>query len=239
MIARGLDLLPERSRGRLDYKVGRHHHFHPWGGAFNGQTLRRELCRRLLVEMKPDSIVETGTYRGVTTEFLAQFDKPVITIESNERFHEFSKQRLSRLQNVSVLHGSSDVILQKLTEQGQLDGNIFAYLDAHWYKHLPLRGEIKVISGYAASFVLLVDDFKVPGQGGYKFDDYGDVGACTTEHIEDLLDGSTQIFFPNIPAKDETDAPRGYCFIARGERNTQFLTSFPELIKVTHMEAVG
>src|SRR5436190_4416368 len=41
-----------------------------WGGAFNGQEGRRALFVDLIERLKPAAIVETGTFRGSTTEWM-------------------------------------------------------------------------------------------------------------------------------------------------------------------------
>ena len=227
--ARILNALPPRVRGRVEFALGQHSVFFPWGGPFNGQTLRRELCRRLIVQMQPDLIAETGTYRGTTTEFLASFHLPVKTFETNEQFHEFSRLRLSHFDNVELILGSSEVELNRLGSTNVLKGNIFAYLDAHWYRNLPLLGEIKAIQRYTKSFVILVDDFQVPNSPDYEHDDYGATGALTLEFIRPHIDTGTEVFFPILPATHETGIPRGYCFLAKGDRNIDILRSYSEL----------
>src|SRR5262245_36619534 len=42
-----------------------------WGGAFNGQRFRQNLFHNLVEKFAPVAIIETGTYHGTTTEFLA------------------------------------------------------------------------------------------------------------------------------------------------------------------------
>ena len=72
--------------GRLDYyrnpELGQN-----LGGPFNGQEFRRRIFREILgAEPKVDVIVETGTYRGTTTEFMATTSGlPVFTVEADPR----------------------------------------------------------------------------------------------------------------------------------------------------------
>ena len=51
-----------------------------WGGPFNGQPARQALFRELVAKLRPCAIIETGTYFGTTTEFMAQTGLPVYTI---------------------------------------------------------------------------------------------------------------------------------------------------------------
>jgi hypothetical protein len=50
---------------------------------------------------------------------------------------------------------------------------VFFHLDAHWEGDLPLQEEIEIILGRFPNFLIMIDDFRVPGDSGYGFDDYG------------------------------------------------------------------
>jgi hypothetical protein len=62
--------------GRFDY-VFRPSLRTKWGGPMNGQTGRQRMCREVIAAMQPAAIVETGTFRGTTTGFFAEFGVPV------------------------------------------------------------------------------------------------------------------------------------------------------------------
>src|SRR5687767_9801389 len=79
--------------GRLEY-VFRPSLRASWGGAMNGQQGRQRMCREMLAALPPSAIVETGTFRGTTTEFLAQFGVPVYSVEAEPRYHAFAAMRL-------------------------------------------------------------------------------------------------------------------------------------------------
>ena len=51
--------------------------------------------------------------------------------------------------------------------------DVFFYLDAHSEKNFPFFEEIDLICSYWYNSVVMVDDFQVPGDKGYIFDDYG------------------------------------------------------------------
>ena len=83
------------------------------------------------------------------------------------------------------------------------------YLDAHWHGYLPLRDELALIFAHFRAPVIMVDDFKVPGQAGYKYDDYGPDKALTPEYLSQCLLPGTSIFYPATPPEEETGSRRG------------------------------
>src|SRR4051794_40359735 len=94
-------------KGLADYALRDHRKFYPWGFAMNGQTSRLEAVRQIIHAAEINRIVETGTFRGTTTEWFAQFGLPVETVETDERFFSFAKARLSKFSNVEVHQDSS------------------------------------------------------------------------------------------------------------------------------------
>ena len=52
-------------------------------------------------------------------------------------------------------------------------GTLLYYLDAHWQENLPLQEEIKLILAYGQPAAIMIDDFAVPGDPDYGYDDYG------------------------------------------------------------------
>src|SRR5262249_37184019 len=87
-------ILPAAVVARIDF------HLHPelgqrWGGAFNGQCGRQQIVMDLLATFPFTHIVETGTYLGITTEFLARQSRlPVLTVEAKPVAYEFARLRL-------------------------------------------------------------------------------------------------------------------------------------------------
>ena len=101
------DFVPAWLEGWARYKRGLYSDFYPFGFAMNGQTARLEAVREIIYCCEIKQIVETGTYRGTTTEWFSGFDIPVISIEVHAPSYEFSKRRLSQCRNVSVMHANS------------------------------------------------------------------------------------------------------------------------------------
>jgi predicted RNA methylase len=74
----------------------------------NGQEMRKIVFTSLINKLAIEVIVETGVYRGASTEWFAGFpDVQVYAVESSPRFYAFSMHRLGRLHNVSVWKGDS------------------------------------------------------------------------------------------------------------------------------------
>jgi hypothetical protein len=179
----------------------------PLGGPFNGQRSRQELFHSLVEKFTPDVILETGTYRGTTTELLAATGLPVFSVESNLRYYGFAKARFSRKRNVHVLRGDSRAALRMLFD-GPRNHRPFVYLDAHWYD-LPLAEELEIIFGVCPNAIVMIDDFKVPFDDGYGYDDYG-FKSLTAELIEPIVAAHRlQVFYPSTPSVQETGWRRG------------------------------
>src|SRR5262245_40756143 len=79
-----------------------------WGGALNGQKHRQDIVGAFISRLPLSAIVETGTYRGTTTSFLASLTSlPIYTVESNPRNQGFGYMALRRFNNVYCFGGDS------------------------------------------------------------------------------------------------------------------------------------
>jgi hypothetical protein len=197
----------KRMIGLADFYSRRKGVFYPWGFAMNSMTSRLEATRQLIYGLHIQRIIETGTYRGTTTEWFAQFGIPVETVEINERFFAFSQVRLAGFRNVTVSLTSSVPFLQ--ARKGTSDSTLF-YLDSHWENHLPLREELELIFAKYPNSVVLIDDFKVPGDDGYGFDHYAADKELTLEYVRASRVPELFYFFPATPSRQETGAKRGW-----------------------------
>jgi hypothetical protein len=172
-------------------------------GPMNGQRSRQEATWKILEAMHPSCIIETGTYRGITTEFLAEFGVPVHTIEVNPRLHAYAQRRLRHYRNVTCHLGRSFDVLQRL----QAMPNAFFYLDAHWDADVPVREELTDIARRWEHPVVMIDDFHVPG------DSYGwlDRGPDRELKVPILgLYASWPRFYPAKRAYQETGQNTGW-----------------------------
>jgi hypothetical protein len=117
-----------------------------------------------------DIAVETGTFKGNTTAYLALLFSEVYTIEVLGSTYQSSSNKLKIFPNVQCLLGSSDVVLKDLLPR--LKGRpVLFYLDAHWNEWWPLREEIREIGKtHRDNCVIVIDDIKVPKRPDIVFD---------------------------------------------------------------------
>ena len=193
-----------------------------WSGEFNGQQCRKRIFGELVAVFDFDYIVETGTFRRVTTEYFAtMYDRAIHTIESEARNFGYAKARLWRRRNVEQYFGDGEEILQSLFESKTLCGSGFYYLDSHWGDNLPLSGEVSVRSKHDPDAVILIDDFQVPEDNGYKYDDYGGGKVLNLDYLMPIINAaSLLVFFPSFTSEEETGAKRGSVLLAAGGRES-------------------
>ena len=167
------------------------------------------MVRDLAREVDIEAVVETGTYRGTSTEFLAHvFGVPVWTVEAHPRYYEYARRRLAACADVQIEQGDSREFLRRIpAPASDSSAATLFYLDAHWAEDLPLREELQIIEGKWPAAVIIIDDFEVPDDAGYAFDDYGP-GKCLTESYLPPLNGWT-IRYPASPSHEESGARRG------------------------------
>lgn len=206
---RMVELLGDRNVGHLEYFL-RPGQRNLWGGPFNGQKFRQHIFLTLLDAVNCQAIVETGTFRGTTTEFLAASGLPVLSVESDPRYHAYASWRLRRLRRrVRLYLGDSREFLRQLAHDPQFsEQRIFFYLDAHWHADLPLRDELQVIFNRWPDSTVMVDDFQVPGTT-YGYDDYGRGNVLNLEYLEPLRHLDLAPFFPAVGPERETGQRRG------------------------------
>lgn len=211
--------------GRLDYYRFPERR-QSWGGPLNGQSGRKSLFEALVRDCAFDSVVETGTYHGTTTRYLAEQTKaPVFTIERDPRCFGFATQALRTLSDVHVCLGDSARQLPGLLASlAQREARPFVYLDAHWGTDLPLAAELSLIFGALPRSVVAIDDFRVPGDSGYGFDDYGPGATLDLATFAPLLaELGVTPFFPALPSAQESGKLRGVVILAGAAEQLRLL----------------
>jgi hypothetical protein len=183
------------------------------GRPFNGQRVRLATVRALIDAYGPDAIVETGTFLGDTTRFFSGNLVPVYSIEIKAIYHLAAKLAMLRRPDVTLIRGDSVEVLSALAVSRPFRRPL-AYLDAHWWSHLPLRGELdRLLRGWDRA-AIVIDDFQVPGDRGYGFDAYEGVPLSL-----DMLQLPPSAFaaFPAGPSSEETGARRGTLYVGNGD----------------------
>lgn len=204
------------------------------GGPFNGQKGRQSLVKSILKEFTVEHIVETGTHRGTTTAFLREHSAArIYTMESSRHFWGYSAYRFMTDNGVTVMRGDSRRALRKVIRKllHHKSNPIFFYLDAHWEEDLPLREELEIIFSSSIDAIVMIDDFKVPDDGGYSYDDYGIGKALTVEYIDPVTSRyGLDTYFPSVCSENETGAKRGSVTLVKcGTEVSHVLNGFPDL----------
>ncbi len=186
-----------------------------YGGPFNDQRARARLCEQLAALGSVQAVVETGTYRGTTTLFLARlFGTPVYSVEINPRYHYYAWLRARGVAKVRLSMGDSRQFLQRLARDPDVPKqDVFFYRDAHRPGNVPLREELDLICRTWHHPLVMIDDLAVPGDPGYGVNDYGPGLRFTTE----LFSAAThdyRYFYPVSSSGEETGHRRGCILLA-------------------------
>ncbi len=202
--------------GVIEWYFYREHLNNTFLGPMNGQKGRQSIFREIVKTLPFNAVVETGTFRGDTTLFMADASGlPVFTAEAHPRYHAYSKCRLRDVNGAFVRHEDARFFLGSLAMDPFFpkEGVLF-YLDAHWKKDLPLRDEVNIIYDNWKDFVIMIDDFEVPDDPGYRFDDYGNGNRLCLDYLGMDSFPGLEIFWPSIPSAQETGHGRGCVLLA-------------------------
>lgn len=201
----------------------------------NEQRLRRKVVDALLTRLPFGFLVETGTFVGNTTAYLAghaaRLGARLDSCDTNEFFLNFAAGRLRDQPGVHLHLQESGEMLPALSETIG-DALAFVYLDAHYFdaafdEDVPIKRELAVVGAWPRA-VVLIDDFRVPGDPSFEYDDYGAAGSLCLEFLAAELAGY-RVFFPAHRAGAEGGMPRGYVLATRCEEAAAVLADLPEL----------
>lgn len=109
---------------------------------------------------------EGGTYRGGTAQKMSRKFSKVFTIEKSDAMYEQSKEKLSSIENVTMLKGDTRDHLHNILNEND---DILFWLDAHWSggetygqnDQCPLISELEIIFSYEKNQVILIDDARL------------------------------------------------------------------------------
>jgi hypothetical protein len=114
--------------------------------------------------------IETGTFRGETTDFLAQTSARIYSLEPDGALFQAAKKRFSARENVHILNHTSESGLELILEKEQ--GNLNVFLDGHHSGLGTFRGEndtpvllelalLKKYLNKFASITVIIDDVRL------------------------------------------------------------------------------
>ena len=177
---------------------------------FHLQSGRRQMFERIIRSCAVEQIVETGTFIGSTAAWFASFGVPVFTVEANPRLAHFASLRFAGNPLVRTTQMDSVKFLEKIAADPERTKKLtLFYLDAHWGKRLPLADEIRIVAGAFPRAIVAIDDFAVPDDPGYAFDDYGPGKRIDLDYVKRTGVADLNAFFPALPSAEEDGARRG------------------------------
>lgn len=203
-----------------------------FGGPLNGQARRQELVRRILRAFPFEAVVETGTHRGATTAFLrAESGLAVHTVEADPRLYRYARRRFRSDDGVRVFGGHSPPVLARLGRDSAVPAcGVLFYLDAHGERPPPLLEELRTIGTYWSDWLVMIDDFAVPGDPGYGFDDYGAGHRLHLPYLRPADLPTTMVYWPSAPSETETGFRRGCVVLATPGAVAGALSGLPGLL---------
>lgn len=180
------------------------------GDSFNSDSLLAAVVLRLRDRFQIRLAIETGTYHGVTTEWLARHFDTVHSIEVNPAYLAQAAERLRGLANVTLHEGSSADLLGQLLSPDRT----LVFLDAHWNQN-PLRGELAAIAHSTEPRPLvMIHDFCVPDRPEFGFDTYPDQGIVYNwDHVADAVQAAYGDGYRMFYNRSAVGARRGCCFV--------------------------
>ena len=112
--------------------------------------------------------IESGTYRGATTQWAAKHFKKVYTIEKSPEIYEKYKMEINAFSNIQGYLGDSKELLPSIVDEIGDDNAIF-WLDAHWSGHgtagedseCPLIDELNSIVVSRSGDIVMIDDARL------------------------------------------------------------------------------
>lgn len=191
---------------------------------FHGDEYLLKLADHLAVNSKV--FIETGANVGSTLAYVARTHPEVkcLSCEPDLDAHKEAMKNAGKYANVSVLRGTSQEFINYLTENEDwiFPEPCFFWLDAHGYGfEWPLKDELEFITERFKSGFILIDDFKVPGNDQFGFDQYEEQ-ICSFDYVKDALHSGIdyQLYYPCYSDKTSKHHPlRGWGLLIFGRED--------------------
>jgi hypothetical protein len=125
-------------------------------------SIPNDIVLEIINKVKFNNFIETGTYKGETSFWAAQYFEKVYTIEIDPEISKITSSQIDVPENIHFLIGNSKDLLKPLVSQ--ITGRSFFWLDGHWCsgaggkdEECPLYFELEAISNLHDS-VVFIDD---------------------------------------------------------------------------------
>jgi hypothetical protein len=138
-----------------------------------------------------DSWIETGTYLGQTTRFLAKHSKHVISIEPSKILFENVLKTLRKFKNITLLNGTSEellgVAIEKILSSNHehvcfwLDGHFSAGNTFKGETDTPILSELKTIKAILGKLhvTIFIDDVRCFSNPNQEYTSYPKLSELT------------------------------------------------------------
>lgn len=173
--------------------------------------------------------VETGTNVGSTLHYFALKYQNIqcFSCEPHLESYALAKSKINNLNNVIIKNIiSPDFLHQCLSEKMYAKNTVF-WLDSHGYGFTwPLKEEIEFITDKFETGYIFIDDFKVPDQLQFAYDEY-DNQVCDWDFIKDSLKQKRDylILYPKYDKRTSKIHPlRGWVLIVFGA-NLEYISN--------------
>ncbi len=196
------------------------------GAAFGGDPFLKKMVVNLSKLDIITSCVETGSFKGDTTLFLAKVFPNIFkySIEISDEYFRESAWRVRDYKKSKLIKGSSPVEIKKLIKDNDLGNLPLFFLDAHWNDYCPTKDELLLISKINKA-IIIIHDFEVIGHPEYGL--YRPKGISIGigfEYISSFLKGNYNYLSPNYEARNayENVAPTGYVLLFQNFGNAEW-----------------
>ena len=189
---------------------------------FHGDRFLIEAVHSVLKDA--EYFVETGTNVGSTIRFVATKYNAIqcLSCEPDENGFRSAGCNTQGLDNVELHNVDAITFLNTLPSVLPATGKrVVCWLDAHgcgfrW----PLREEVDFFTKQYPDAIIFIDDFKVPGNDKFGYDQY-DGQECSLSYIRDVIsDDAFEIGYPTYSEHTSSFHPlRVWCVLRRGEES--------------------
>jgi len=173
------------------------------------------LCQKFIDiknKYKLSTVIETGTYHGVTTKWFSQNFNNVYTVECNQEYYKIANENFNGINNIKSHFGDSPVKLAEFLNEVKEEETI-VFLDAHWYTN-PVLNELDSIKKSGKKPILAIHDFMVPDRPEFGYDIYPDQNIVYNwEWIKDRIEEIYTEGYIKEYNNEATGAMRGCIFI--------------------------